>query len=1520
QVTDVTPDKPYSQSLITDGQGDTLVVSKKGQVMGVKEYKFAGDDRHLLNEYHRQLDSLGDWQINFNSAKAKQTYAFDQIGSGNHGIFATDEYYPKSGNYDFRYKSVECGKNDKVIVDFGAYPEKDSVIFKDKYGVKLKVVDGNILSFTGVSKADTNFIYAYRGDKKIGKLFLNTYQRKIYNVVLVSVNEAKILHEKNVEKAVKKVEESLNIVYNQCAVKFEISTDKITINDLPSFSHGGSGILTVYNDDQKKVLSAYEKEKKMTDGVYYLFFIDNVTDKKDGSGTPVSGYMPRGYNAGFIYDGGSPHTIAHELGHGIAGLEHVFENSNASGKTANLMDYASGEELWHFQWDQIQDPSRVWMKWNKAEEEGENQIEPEPELRNLYKYPIPDSPVSGIFIAPSEWPIWINDVKNVYVLAPSYYGISLNDSQRPDAAIYGFATSVDPENFYMAKFSEKGHFEGFYKGDVLYVDKDNETLNHYHQTGSPVYYWDISSRTLLNNLYVAPKTPVGDEWSPNSYSAVMPDIIEIERQNRLEELLKKKNDGQWQFWFYDVKNNKIVVVYDYTGGRLLRTQNRQTIALKDIQDADIESMSQKEYANSDYNWLANDVRSTMNEAGTYVAEGMAVILAAPYLLDAALVGEGVSGKFAQGFLSDFVSNSVANMVTYFIVEHWINDNPKKTWNEYFDFKEMVLDASIAGAKNLYAPASLKGKLLYDAAVDGIQAVNVRELLDNETTFLDQVVNFGIGAGVAVIVDAITPRLTRKLAKHSFTKTLDFVQLRKAVTSTTFAKNEKFVSVINQLLAGVAVPKVFKFSTNIDEKQFRKIVGDLLNTDQGAMSLNIIRRSSKEFTSVEEFEKLAGNLVSSLDNVNISNCNDIVNNISSKIIDGIADLCLSNHHYANTVVFLNKLFTSKLSNKADILNVCFTHQHSALLVGDLGRLIDKYDIGDLISNISSFKSYRTLSEQLSGKYGSRESARLMFDFLFSHHFEANKIDDYMSGVEVKEIDGIITMLESTGGLDLMDLLKGASAEVDDELLFACTNLYTYFRKGINSTDFDYVQKIFKINYNKNKEWWKQPFAEIADVYKRYRFSKDGVTPHLELLAMDIDGMTSEFSKVFKFSTNIDKRHLKSVVDNLLKNTEKGRQSLLLLSRGTKQFNNISEFETVVNKVNQCFSEIKSDDCNSIIRDLSSHNNSPEIIKGIANLCLSDHSATNVKFLTKLFNSNIKNKADIVDYCIKHKHTDLLVDDLDWIFNSTKIDDFISQISSFESFSDLSANLLGRGREQAAKLIFDFLLSHHFEANIINKYMSGENVQEIIDIRQMLSSSGGLDLMDLLKKASVSVDRDLLSACKNLYGKFKGGMQQMDIDYAIRVFENNKNPKQTIVDLTEVYNSFSSSDATRYLELLANDRKASLSLLTDDVDISLASVAMSDTGPFRASLPVKYQEYNITHLLIKTEDNKPAYVKVIDGVKRYAVVLIQKNEKDWVVFGLVLSSVGGDVAKNGDFQEAIKEEIKYIINEIKKRSDK
>mgnify|MGYP003326864800 CR=1 FL=1 len=309
------------------------------------------------------MDSTANFQLNFLPSD-KQVYAFDYLGSGDHGIFANNEYYPKSGSYDFRYKSVETGKTDYVKVDFSNYNGlKDSVIFKDRYGIKLKLSKDNILTFTGTQKPDTNYIYAYdNSGQRIGKLFVYTYKKQTKNVVLVSVNNAKI------DKSI--TANGLNKNFKPSVTEFIISEDKIEIPDLKNFTHGGSNWHSVYNSDQKLVLETYDKNIK--DDNFYLFFVDNVLDKKDSLGTSVSGYMPRGYNCGFIYEGGSLHTVAHELGHGVGNLEHAFSASNSSGKTQNLMDYSSGTELYHFQWNEIQDPSRVWMKWSKEESEGEN--------------------------------------------------------------------------------------------------------------------------------------------------------------------------------------------------------------------------------------------------------------------------------------------------------------------------------------------------------------------------------------------------------------------------------------------------------------------------------------------------------------------------------------------------------------------------------------------------------------------------------------------------------------------------------------------------------------------------------------------------------------------------------------------------------------------------------------------------------------------------------------------------------------------------------------------------------------------------------------------------------------------------------------------------------------------------------------------------------------------------------------------------------------------------------------------
>ncbi|MDD6000556.1 MAG: hypothetical protein PUC50_00005 [Bacteroidales bacterium] len=190
------------------------------------------------------------------------------------------------------------------------------------------------------------------------------------------------------------------------------------------------------------------------------------------------------------------------------------------------MDYRDGEELWHFQWDMLQDPARKIFKWWQNEEGAESQGEPEPSERNLRWYKIPDSPISGIFLAPSRLPIWINDVQQVYVLESSYYGITVtnDNNQRPDDAIYGFKTS-NGESF-IAHFSNSDEFGGFYNDDVLYIDKEQKTFTNYGVYGNPIRYWSISDGKLNDtyNQSIAHKLPKGDAWG--NYCAVINSIFD----------------------------------------------------------------------------------------------------------------------------------------------------------------------------------------------------------------------------------------------------------------------------------------------------------------------------------------------------------------------------------------------------------------------------------------------------------------------------------------------------------------------------------------------------------------------------------------------------------------------------------------------------------------------------------------------------------------------------------------------------------------------------------------------------------------------------------------------------------------------------------------------------------------------------------------------------------------------------------------------------------------------------------
>ena len=107
----------------------------------------------------------------------------------------------------------------------------------------------------------------------------------------------------------------------------------------------------------------------------YLFFVDNVKGR-DASGD-YAGYMPLGYQSGFIYGNPGAQAVAHELAHGAFNLYHTFSNEKfvaSQNTTDNLMDYKGGTELWKYQWQLIHNPQNVWLKFLQDEEEGEKLI------------------------------------------------------------------------------------------------------------------------------------------------------------------------------------------------------------------------------------------------------------------------------------------------------------------------------------------------------------------------------------------------------------------------------------------------------------------------------------------------------------------------------------------------------------------------------------------------------------------------------------------------------------------------------------------------------------------------------------------------------------------------------------------------------------------------------------------------------------------------------------------------------------------------------------------------------------------------------------------------------------------------------------------------------------------------------------------------------------------------------------------------------------------------------------------
>ena len=356
--------------MVKDGDGHVLVIDKDGNVRGVEEYKKCGGSKALLRENIKEKDSQVTKSGNVKFFSAGK-YLFDTYDDYTNAAKGYAERFPSIGEGDYKPAYACAESNTKIEIKAAPYA---NITFKNERGVPVLCKDG-ILEVTARGDRDTTSIYAYDADNHIvGKVNVLSYDKVTRKICLVPIGDTKV-------PDASAVKQELDDFFAKLMVDFDVTIgEPITIQYAKNniFTHGGSGMIGVYNTDQKAAISKL-KERGIDNETVYLFFVKECNAlKANDSPDVVNGYMPRGYQFGFIYkELNNYRTIAHEICHGAFHLKHTFDATDyiaPEGATDNLMDYAYGQPktLNHWQWKDIHQPKSVRFKWLQDESGAES--------------------------------------------------------------------------------------------------------------------------------------------------------------------------------------------------------------------------------------------------------------------------------------------------------------------------------------------------------------------------------------------------------------------------------------------------------------------------------------------------------------------------------------------------------------------------------------------------------------------------------------------------------------------------------------------------------------------------------------------------------------------------------------------------------------------------------------------------------------------------------------------------------------------------------------------------------------------------------------------------------------------------------------------------------------------------------------------------------------------------------------------------------------------------------------------
>ncbi|MDR2474472.1 MAG: hypothetical protein LBD45_01310 [Bacteroidales bacterium] len=352
---------------IEDASGATYEIDKNGTVKQLSSNSGIQLDDATKNTPRPDIATL-EFQTTSNTQ-----YALDQY----------KDVYAKVTEFFLKYKLSDeemiasakfmiPGASDEIfvkVIQSGSGFKPDKVHFVTDKGKEYQATydatkQGWTVTLLGSEANDGQNLYVVQEESSgkpatLTRLNIYSYEPKSLKVRLVPVNGF------TNSFSATAVSQQLNAIYNKVGITCDVEMAS-SFNYEPlktkAFNVTGSGLFSTLTDDMKAINSAYMQSTDYQDGVITLFMIENVTGNEG-----VVGDMPRGKQFGYLFNGATSQTIAHEIGHGVFHLDHPFDRANAAksfGKgdlSGNVMEYPpySGNQFVKLQWDAIHAPGLV---------------------------------------------------------------------------------------------------------------------------------------------------------------------------------------------------------------------------------------------------------------------------------------------------------------------------------------------------------------------------------------------------------------------------------------------------------------------------------------------------------------------------------------------------------------------------------------------------------------------------------------------------------------------------------------------------------------------------------------------------------------------------------------------------------------------------------------------------------------------------------------------------------------------------------------------------------------------------------------------------------------------------------------------------------------------------------------------------------------------------------------------------------------------------------------------------------